>query len=1088
MPTHRNARLIAVVAGIAATLLCALVPLLPVNQTTATILWPQTMKPDGVVGDMTAPLVSGAPLSLDISIPCRTVASLPDEGGLVLATIPPAGIDASRNGLFVRATEDVVFVAVRDTVVAAAPRDLVEHGVCTTLRVWTDPGAVNAEFVGIPDAAGTLPPDKKPQVAGVFTELKVPAQPGLAVRVDVDTRFITSPTVLKTAAMVLGVLGVLVSFVALAVIDRHGGRRPVGRRRLLRPVGWATWLADAGVIGTLLLWHLVGALSSDDGYNLTIARVSSEAGYTVNYFRYFGASEAPFDWYQSVLAGLAAVSPASVWMRIPATAAGLGTWLILSRCVLPRLGGRLAANRLAMWTGAMVFLAAWLPFNNGLRPEPLIAFGTVAVWILVERAIALQRLTPYAVATVVAMFSVTLAPQGLVALAPLLVGARAVAGIIRARRGTDGLLAPLAALIAAVSVISVIVFRDQTLATVAESARIKYQVGPTIAWYQEFLRYYFLTVEDSVDSSLTRRFAVLVMLVCLFGVLAILLRRARVAGLARGPVWRLIGATALGLGLLTFTPTKWAVQFGAFAGLAGALGAVMAFSVARVGLHSRRNLALYVTALLFVLAWATSGINGWFYVGNYGVPWWDKQPVIFGFPVMTIFLIAAILTGLLAGWLHFRMDYAGHTEVADTRRNRILASTPLLVVAFFMVVLEVGSMVKGAVQRYPVYTTAKANVAALASGLSETSCAMADDVLVEPDTNAGLLQPVPGQRWGEYGPLGGEDPIGFHPNGVSDTLEPAEPVTANPGLVNSDGSPNEPNVGIGYAAGTGGGYGPTGINGSNVFLPFGLDPQRVPVMGSYKENSRAAKVTSAWYQLPFRAGDHPPDRPLVTVAAAGAIWYYEEDGSFNYGQSLKLQWGIHKPDGTFEALNEVQPIDIFPQKAWRNLRFPLSWAPPEANVARIVADDPNLSEDQWFAFTPPRVPVLVTAQEFLGSQTPVLMDIATAANFPCQRPFAQRLGVAELPEYRILPNFKQVVSSSNMWQSAEDGGPFLFIQALLTTSTVPTYLRNDWYRDWGSIERYHRVVPESLAPNAVIMKGETRVFGWQRNGPIRALP
>ncbi len=37
------------------------------------------------------------------------------------------------------------------------------------------------------------------------------------------------------------------------------------------------------------------------------------------------------------------------------------------------------------------------------------------------------------------------------------------------------------------------------------------------------------------------------------------------------------------------------------------------------------------------------------------------------------------------------------------------------------------------------------------------------------------------------------------------------------------------------------------------------------------------------------------------------------------------------------------------------------------------------------------------------------MDIATAANFPCQRPFSEHLGVAELPEYRILPNFKQVV-------------------------------------------------------------------------------
>jgi arabinosyltransferase A len=1034
--------------------------------------------------------VSGAPQSLDLSIPCQTIATLPAAGGLVVSTVPPGGIDASRNGLFVRASDNVVVVAFRDSVAAVADRKAVTSGACNTLHIWANAGGVGADFVGIPGAAGNLPAEKKPQVAGVFTDLKVAPQPGLSARIDVDTRFITSPTVLKLAVMALGVLCVIASIVALAVLDRRGGRRARGAWRRFWRASLSTWLADIGVIGTLLLWHLIGATSSDDGYNLTIARASDQAGYSANYFRFFGATEAPFDWYQSVLAHLAAVSTAGVWMRLPATAAAIGTWLIISRAVLPRMGRRLALNKVAVWTAGAVFLAAWLPFNNGLRPEPLIAFGTIAAFALVENAIGTRRLWPAALAIVVAMFSVTLAPQGLIALAPLLVGGRAIARVIQARgargEGRAGVGASLAALAASLSLVFVIVFRDQTLATVAESARIKYVVGPTIAWYQEFLRYYFLTVEDSVDSSLTRRFAVLVMLVCLFGMLAILLRRGGVPGMAKGPVWRLVGAVAIGLLLLTFTPTKWAVQFGAFAGLAGALGGVTAFVFARVGLHSRRNLALYVTALLFVLAWATSGINGWFYVGNYGVPWFDKQPVIAGIPVLGIFLVLAILTGLLAGWLHFRMDYTGHIEVANTRRNRVLASTPLLVVAVIMVILEVGSMAKGAVQRYPVYTTAKANASALVSGLSASSCAMADDVLAEPDTNAGLLQPVPGQQFGKYGPLGGEDPVGFTPNGVSDTLEPPEPVTANPGTVNSDGSPNEPNIGIGFAAGTGGGYGPVGVNGSKVFLPFGLDPQRTPVMGSYDENTVAAKVTSAWYQLPPRT----PERPVVTVAAAGAIWFYEEDGSFNYGQSLKLQWGVHRPDGSYSPLAEVQPIDVGPgpQKAWRNLRFPLSWAPPEANVARLVADDPNLSTDQWFAFTPPRVPVLETAQQLLGSHTPVLMDIATAANFPCQRPFSEHLGVAELPEYRILPNFKQVVVSSNQWQSAQDGGPFLFIQALLRTSTVPTYLRDDWYRDWGSIERYDRVVPAADAPNALIDEGSMRVFGWSRNGPIRALP
>lgn len=1096
MPHDRNERslriprLIAVVAGLVGVLLCVTVPLLPVKQTTATVLWPQGST-DGHVTQVTAPLVSGAPRALDISIPCPAMATLPPAGGLVVSTLPAGGVDTGKNGLFVRADKDVIVVAFRDTVAAVAKRSAVAAGACSVLHLWADAGAAGADFVGMPGASGTLPSEKKPQVGGIFTDLKVPAQPGLSARVDVDTRFITSPTALKTLVMAVGTLAVLVAIAAMAVLDRRsrGGTLRINWRSLLtrlRRVGAATWLADVGVIGTLLLWHVIGATSSDDGYNLTIARVAPKAGYVANYYRYFGTTDAPFDWYLAVLAKLASVSTAGVWMRLPATLAGIACWLIIGHWVLRRLGpgrGGLAANRVAVFTAGAVFLAAWLPFNNGLRPEPLIALGVMATWVLVERAIALGRLAPAAVAIIVAMLTATLAPQGLIAVAALLTGSRAIARVIRRRRDTDGLLAPLLVLAAALSLITVVVFRSETLATVAESARIKYKVGPTIAWYQDWLRYYFLTVESNPDGSMSRRFAVLVLFLCLFGMLVVLLRRGGVPGLASGPAWRLIGTTAVGLLLLTFTPTKWAVQFGAFAGLAGALGAVTAFAFARIGLHSRRNLTLYVTALLFVLAWATSGVNGWFYVGNYGVPWWDIQPVIASHPVTSMFLTLSILTGLLAAWQHFRMDYAGHTEVKDNRRNRVLASTPLLVVATIMVLGEVGSLAKAAVVRYPLYTTAKANLAALESGLSPTSCAMADDVLAEPDPNAGLLQPVPGQAFGPAGALGGINPIGFKPEGVGDDLR-SNPVVTKPGVVNSDASPNKPNAAMSDSAGTAGGKGPVGVNGSHAALPFGLDPARTPVMGSYGENSLAATATSAWYQLPPRTGD----RPLVVVSAAGAIWSYKEDGTFTYGQSLKLQWGVARPDGTTQPLAEVQPIDIGPEPAWRNLRFPLAWAPPEANVARIVAYDPNLSSEQWFAFTPPRVPVLQSLQALIGSRAPVLMDIATAANFPCQRPFSEHLGVAELPHYRILPDHKQTASSSNGWEASETGGPFLITQAMLRTSTVSTYLSGDWYRDWGSVEQYYPLVPTDQAPEATVVQGVTTVRGWARPGPIRALP
>ena len=114
---------------------------------------------------------------------------------------------------------------------------------------------------------------------------------------------------MKKIAMVLGALAVLVAILALAALDRHSRgatlvnwRSPIAWLSRYRPrlnrvtwrhVGAASWLADVGVIGTLLLWHVIGATSSDDGYNLTIARVAPQAGYVANYYRYFGTTEAP---------------------------------------------------------------------------------------------------------------------------------------------------------------------------------------------------------------------------------------------------------------------------------------------------------------------------------------------------------------------------------------------------------------------------------------------------------------------------------------------------------------------------------------------------------------------------------------------------------------------------------------------------------------------------------------------------------------------------------------------------------------------------------------------------------------------------
>ena len=147
------ARLVAVIAGLAGVLLCALSPLLPVAQTTATILWPQAPGPDGLVGDITAPR-SRARLRLSTRrSPARLWPTLPPSGGVLFSTNPADGIDASRNGLFVRANADTVLVAFRDTVAAVAPARPSSPGPAAPCA-WANPGAVGADFVGIPGRSG----------------------------------------------------------------------------------------------------------------------------------------------------------------------------------------------------------------------------------------------------------------------------------------------------------------------------------------------------------------------------------------------------------------------------------------------------------------------------------------------------------------------------------------------------------------------------------------------------------------------------------------------------------------------------------------------------------------------------------------------------------------------------------------------------------------------------------------------------------------------------------------------------------------------------------------------------------------------
>nr|WP_141691673.1 arabinosyltransferase domain-containing protein [Nocardia brasiliensis] len=1090
----RTARIIALIAGLLGALFAIATPFLPVTQTTAVLNWPQT----STLGNVQAPLMSQVPIDLKATIPCSTVAQLPERGGMLLATAPPQGDRAALEALFIRVSETSVDVIDRNAVVVSAPRADMEQ--CSSLVLTSDHDRTRAVFEGLTTTVtkpvaggaeeqvqvpveGSLNGDLRPQVVGVFSDLKGAAPAGLGFTMTVDTRFSTSPTLIKLIAMIAAVLCTLVALAALARLDGSDGR---GHRRFL-PSNWLkpTW-ADGAVVGTLLVWHFVGANTSDDGYILSMVRVAPHAGYMANYFRWYGVPEAPFGWYYYVIQLFAEFSTASAWVRVPALLCAILCWLVISREVVPRLGRGVRNSKVALWTGGLVFLAFWLPFDNGLRSEPIVALGALLTWVSIERAIATGRLLPAGVAVLVAAFTLAAAPTGLMCVAALLAGIRPLIWIVvRKRRqfaeqggkwwATLPLLAPIAA---AGVLVLIVVYSDQTFAGIQEANRVRQVTGPNLAWYEDYLRYYYLFVE-TVDGSLSRRFAFLVMLLCLFTTMLVLLRRRRVPGIASAPTWRLMGVVFGTIFFMMFNPTKWTHHFGAYAGIAGSLAAVTAVAVSASALRARKNRAIFLAGLLFVLALAFSGINGYWYVSSFGVPWFDKRISLHGYQSNTLMLGLFGLALALVAWHSLREGYAkpeASPRSARGKRIRKFAAIPLTVVAALMVALEVLSLVKGAVSQYPAYSLARSNLDALGGN----SCGLANDVLVEADPNGGRLQPLPDPALADASdPLAGVDPVGFDPNGVPNDLS-ADSVEVKPGTGNTSTQSVGAAFAEGQSAGTGGGQGARGVNGSTVALPFGLDPATTPILGSYQNGvQQPAHLTSSWYGLSPRSADSP----LVVISAAGRILSVDDTGDTRYGQSLTVDYGRKLPDGSVEKLGTYLPRDIGPFPSWRNLRVPLAEIAPEADAVRIVANDPILIGDQWLAFTPPRMPKLQSLNTFIGSEQPVLEDWAVGLQFPCQRPFNHKNGVAEVPGYRILPDRPLAISSTNTWQAEEFGGILGFSQMLAKSVTVPTYLKDNYARDWGSLERYDQY--DRSATPAKLDTGTATRSGFWTPGNLR---
>ncbi|WP_343298921.1 arabinosyltransferase domain-containing protein, partial [Tsukamurella sp. 8J] len=1067
----------AAVTGLLGLLFALLTPVMPVHQTTAALNWPQR----GTLQSVTAPLVSFVPDRIEASVPCAAVDHLPHGVGVLVSTGPPESDDTLGRALLIQVSgtpdappdKRTLEVIVRNTPLVTATVAQVRQAGCDRITFTGSSDRVYGEITGIKDPrGGTYKGEKengfdyRPQVVGVFSDLTGPVTSDTAIdfHARIDTRYTTTPTLLRWITIVLAVALIAMSLATLHRLDQATDGR---RHRRIFPRHWfRPTKLDTTVLVTLAAWHMIGANTSDDGYILTMARTAGHAGYTANYYRWYGAPETPFGWYYEAFGLLAKISTASPWVRLPALACGIATWLIISREVVPRLG-RAARSRYALWAAAGVFLVYWMAFNNGLRPEPVIALGALLTWCSVERAIATGRVLPFAVACIFAGWTLAAGPTGIMTVAALLAGVRPVGRriIARARASDEGfrltLLAYVAPVLAAGVLLVPIIFSKLTLAAFLAKSAMQQNIGtvvPTKHWFNEIDRYSALFT-FTADGGIARRFAVLATLACLAIAGAVVLRRSHVPGASLGPGRRLIAVTFGGLLLLMFTPTKWTHQFGAFAGLAGALAALTAVALSRHAMRTPRNRALATAVVLFVLGLSFSGPNGWWYVANYGVPWGTSTVLGLG----GVFFVLAGLAVLYAGWLHFHEDSPGphlepHAvgEKADGRLQRIgrfaASQSPITWASGLVVVLSVATLaVTATVTMHSSYSVGKANFRAAAG----KGCNFADFVMTEPDPSGGLLTPIAGAQKDS---LAGPGTVGVTPDGVPTDITATS--TASDSQTSLDAMASLPQETTSGRTAT------AGVNGSHIKLPYGLDPAVTPILGSYSPDIQTrARIDTAWYRLPAAQ----KDQDLITLSAAGKFT----------GDELYLEYST---DGGATVAGKKSFIDIGPDPAWRNLRLSRGDLPKNATAVRIVAVDDDLAINHWLAITPPRMSKLETLQQLVGSKDPVLIDWTSGLAYPCQRPFDHRDGVAEVPKWRIMPD-QNLSPVTTDWEGNVGGGPVGWVELLMDETKVPAYLRGDLGQDFGELER---LVPyDSTTRPADITTGTEQVWGVDREAPIR---
>jgi hypothetical protein len=742
-------RVIALVAGLVSVLAALAVPFAPVSRPDVTYSWPAPGSSSPAPAAI--PMLPYQPVTTTASVTCAAARSVP-PGTVLLSTVPPDPDPLAEplHGLTMTTSADsggsvLVSVGGRDMAPVALP-----GGPCT-LRLVSGIDATTVTLVAPASERPTvsrLDGDTRPAVAGAFTGAASSA--GVSLSAVADTRFQTSAGPLKIG---LGVVSVVAFVVALGALVVSGRRRRRSAGPAVSDVPPLTSdvrmnssshrpsrnrLVDVGVVLGLLAWQVIGPLTVDDGYIAGIVRSLRQNGQVGTVFRWLNSPETPFGWFYDVLALIARADPAPFWLRLPATVLAIVGWFLLSRAVLPRLGLE-RLPKLVPWLAGVVYLAWWLPYDLGVRPEPWVLVGSTAVLVLTERAVERRSVTPFVVALLVAGLTLAVTPTGLMAFAPLVA---AVVPLVRlVRTSGPGVVTTLVVGIAALGLTLVVVYADQTWASVLDSVGIRTLIGGDRPWTDEYARYASLLTVGDADGNLGRRAPVLLLALAL-GALAFVRRVPRSAY-----AHRIVVTTLLSFVSLAFTPTKWTHHFGAFAvlGVATTLLALDAWLRAPADAEQAPRRAAWAVALAAGASGLTlAGYNQWHWITSYAITWSTLSPQLGGVRFADAVLVLGVVLAVGCAVVAIRRTVRRERTDTDTESlervfpdSRLLGLAPTLAIAVVVLVvaIEVLSFARTSIQRRDSYTLASDSV----ESLHGRSCGIADRLQVETDPLAGLL-------------------------------------------------------------------------------------------------------------------------------------------------------------------------------------------------------------------------------------------------------------------------------------------------------------------------------------------------------------